>query len=213
MKRTLLLLAALLTTACADESQPSHSADAPTTPPDPTQTTCTVELRSWVVFAQGRHLYLDCDCPEPFERLSQRIEYTSAALRMDFDRGAASALIAADPAWSPPIARMSRGAHLVPIVAEPDDRLEQAYMVPASVVLRLQADRLFANTYRLLGPNSNSALRAVLQEAGVPIPPSVLSSGGVLGAFPGIEKDPGPPIPPDRWSIGALPGPTPVPAD
>jgi len=205
-----LSLLALLLAGCAEQSQPSNQAAA--TSPDPAHTNCTLELRSWRVLAQGRHLYLDCDCPEPFAHLNQRIEFTSASLRLDFDRGAASEALAEDPGWSPPIARMTRGAHLAPMVAEPDDRLEQTYTVPASIVADLQADRLFAHTYRLLGPNSNSALRTVLQEAGIPVPTHVLASGGMLGAFPGIEKDPGDPLPPDAWSIGALPGgPTPTP--
>lgn len=213
MKRPLLLIAAILAGACAERGTAPPPTTTPT-PPDPASVECSLELRSWRVIAQGRHLYLDCDCPEPFEFLNHRIEFTSASLRRDFDRAAASALLASDPAWMPSIARMTRHAHLAPLVAEPDDRLECAYTVPASIVARLQTDRLFAGAYRLLGPNSNSALRTVLQEAGIPLPEHVLASGGVLGAFPGIEKNPGPSVPPDQWDNAALPsGPTPVPAN
>lgn len=177
-------------------------------------TYCTLQLRSWIVAAQGRHLYLDCDCPPPFDNLSGRVEFTAASLRTDYDRAAAAALLADNPGWAPRIARMSRNAHLAPpsFVTDPDDRLEQTYRVPASAVEILQKDRLFAAPYRLLGPNSNSSLRAVMEDAGIPIPARILSSGGILGEFPGIAQSPGPVLPPDQWANAALPhGPTPIP--
>ena len=204
------ILAAIIFPLVATRARP---APTPASPAD--TTSCDLQLRSWIVAAQGRHLYLECDCPPPFDNLSGRVEFTSASLRSDYDPAAAAALIAADHAWTPRIARMSRDAHLgpPPFITDPHDRLEQTYRVPASAVAILQEDRLFTLPYFLLGPNSNSAIRAVMEAAGIPLPQRVLASGGMLGDFPGIAQSPGPILPPDQWPAAALPGgPTPIPA-
>ena len=106
----------------------------------------------------------------------------------------------------PPIGRMTRGAPLRPILAEPRDRLEFTYRAPASVVERLQRDVVFTEPYRLLGPNSNSGLRWVMEEAGLRLPGRVVRSGGVLGEFPGIGMSPGEPIGAEAWAGVGLPG-------
>jgi hypothetical protein len=146
-------------------------------------TSCAVELRSWVVAGWGRHLYLQCECPPPHEHLSGRIEYTRASLRVD-----------AAPTWPQrfdPIARMSPGVWLRPVLGSPRDRLEARYSVAPAQASELQRDRVFSRAYRLLGPNSNSAIRAVMEQVGLTLPMRVVSSGGVLGSYPGVHLDPG----------------------
>lgn len=163
------------------------------------------ELRSWVVAARGRHLYLDLVCRPPFRNLSGRIEFTTAALRRDYvpPRSARSA----GPPLPPRVARMSRGAHLrPPPFSEPRDRLEYRYRVTLDQARELQRDRLFSAPYELLGPNSNAAMRAVLESAGLRLPRRVLDGAGVLGEFPGIDASVGPEIPPARWAEHGLPG-------
>ena len=159
---------------------------------------CDVELRSWVVAGRGRHLYLECDCPDGYERFEDRIEFTSAALRWDFDGSRVADAVHR-------IARMTRGAHLHPVMHEPDGRLEARWRLDIETVERLQADRVFAREYRLLGPNSNSGMRWVAEHCGVTLPQHVLSGGGMLGEFPGIEMDPGAEVPQSLWeSVGVV---------
>jgi len=159
---------------------------------------CTVELRSWVVAGRGRHLFLDCDCPDGYERLEDRIEYTTAALRRDFDA-------ARDADGLRHIARMTRGDVLGPVFGERDERLEAKWRVGVDVVECLQRDAVFALEYRLLGPNSNSGIRAIAEGCGLTLPDRVLAGGGMLGEFPGIELSPGPEVPPDLWaSVGIV---------
>lgn len=153
---------------------------------------CQVELRSWVVAGRGRHLYLTCDCPDGYEHLEDRIEFTSAALREDFEPSRAT-----DGLFR--IARMTPGRHLGPMLAPPDNRFEAAWTLPVSTIERLQRDRVFALEYRLLGPNSNSAMRAVLEDADIPLPDRIATSGGMLGEFPGMELSPGEELPPSLW--------------
>jgi len=168
---------------------------------------CTAELRSWVVAGWGRPLYLQCDCPAPNDHLSGRVEFTSASLRHDYTGPAGHR--AAIGLGDAPIARMSRGAHLRPLLGRPDDRLEARYRVSPATAARLQRDRLFQRPYRLLGPNSNSAMRIVLENVGLPLPDHVRGSGGTLGAFPGVWHDPGDEAPPETWdALGFPQGPT-----
>jgi hypothetical protein len=203
MKRVLLIPIVALLTACGRpvERGPAES---------PEQIVCTVELRSWVVAAQGRHLYLQCDCPEPFDHLDGRVEYTKLSLRPDFRPGLSwddRSRVTLRDAAALPIARMTPGTRLAPppFVEDPDDRLEFAYALPVETVEALQDDVIFSEPYKLLGPNSNSGIRAVMERAGVELPASVLGGGGMLGAFPGIDKPPGAPIDASAWADLGLP--------
>ncbi|MEO1130366.1 MAG: hypothetical protein AAFX05_11770 [Planctomycetota bacterium] len=149
---------------------------------------CALELRSWVVAGRGRHLYLQCECPEPHAHLSGRIEFTRASQRVD-----------AQPTWPQPfdpIARMSPGVWLRPVLGSPRDRLEAQYRVGPAQAAALQQDRVFSRAYRLLGPNSNSAIREVMEQVGLMLPRRVVSSGSMLGVYPGVHMDPGEASPP-----------------
>ncbi|TVQ76096.1 MAG: hypothetical protein EA380_09270, partial [Phycisphaeraceae bacterium] len=79
---TLCSVFLLFIAACSEQStQPAR-----THAPEPQAAVipdieCTIELRSWIVAGRGRHLYLDCHCPEPYEHLNTRIEYTKITLR------------------------------------------------------------------------------------------------------------------------------------
>jgi hypothetical protein len=194
MKRAIACLAAsapiVLTFACTRVESPAPEQSAPVE--------CDVELRSWVVAGRGRHLYLSCDCPDGYEQLEDRIEFTSIALRWDFD-----AALATDGLHR--IARMTRGANLGPVLGAPDDRLEATWRLDTGTLACLQRDRAFALEYRLLGPNSNSGIRAVAEACGLALPPHVLSGGGMLGEFPGIELSPGDEVPEDLWESVGIP--------
>jgi len=63
----------------------------------------------------------------------------------------------------------------------------------------LQRDRVFEFAYFLVGPNSNSAMRAACESCDVALPEAILAGGGVLGEFPGIDLDHGPEIPREEW--------------
>ena len=156
---------------------------------------CELELRSWVVAGWGRHLYLDCDCPEPHGDLSGRVEFTSVLLRPDREPGHEGRAV---------IARMTPGRVLGPILAEPRDRLEARYAAPVSVVRRLQEDAVFDTMYSLLGPNSNSALRAAMAGEGLALPRRVLESGAWWGEYPGVTMDPGPRLDHASWPMVGL---------
>lgn len=166
---------------------------APTAAPAPIAT-CHAELRSWIVAGQGRHLYLQIEAPPPHEHLSGRVEFTSAILRRDYalDR---------DPARMPRVARFRGPGHLgpPPFAPEPDHRLEATYTISIDQARCLQQDRVFEEAYVLVGANSNAGLRRTMESCGVPLPPGVIRSGGILGAFPGIDVDPGAEVEPARW--------------
>lgn len=235
-----LLTSALLAAACAEVSapppEPEHNQSQQNEIKNPE---CTVELRSWIVLGRGRHLYLDCDCPEPFTHLNRRIEYTKITLRTDHDSDVTSYLDQVydhqNPhnkgASGPPkndqsgeknpsgarrnpasnIARMTPGRRLYPIIADENDRLETTYILPVETVESLQHDRIFSLDYALFGPNSNSGVRKVMEEEGLRLPPRILAAEGALGEFPGISMDPGDDVPPDRWpDLGVPDGPVQV---
>jgi len=176
-------VALVITAALVAAQRPTHAPNA----------VITAELRSWVVAGWGRHLYLDITAPPPYEHLSGRVEFTTASLRLDYVQ-------AQDATRIGRLARMTRGHHLAPIIAEPRDRLELRFTITPAQARCLQRDRVFAAPYVLLGTNSNAAMRRALESCGCSIPLRVAHSGGALGAFPGINIDPGPELPASRWA-------------
>lgn len=193
----------------------------------------TVELRSWVVMGRGRHMFAEIILPggsalradsaarrdgdsenrttdggrdgrpTPMEGwpadLPLIVEYWSTALR---DNYAAPA----DAEKSERIARMQLGHRVKPgLVTPPDNRLEATYQVTLRQAKELARDRVFANRYFLLGPNSSSGLRAAMEQAGLRLPPKVTLSAGPLGEFPGIDLSPGRETPRARWVEFGLP--------
>lgn len=163
--------------------------------PQPAALECECELRSWVVAGRGRHLLLEIDCPEPLGELDGVVEFTSAALRSDYDASL-------DRSGAPRIARMTRGERLEPMLTragQPAERSEARWTIDPATAACLQRDRLFAAQYLLLGPNSNSAMASMLTACGLALPDAVAAGAGILGEFPGIDLDPGEAIPADRW--------------
>lgn len=184
----------------------------PTNAPVPAEPSATVELRSWRVAGQGRHLYLQIDAPTPFEHLRGRVEFTKISLRRDYTaprsqrrRGVGATLLG--PRFDAAnLGRMSRGDHLLPVMpGDPADRLESDYTVTIDTARLLQQDLVFTAAYRLLGPNSNTGLRAAMERAGLELPARITDAGGPLGTFPGINADPGRPLDPALWSAVGLP--------
>ncbi len=238
MRSLLLLACSLLLTAC-DRQQPSITAQPPqheNIQSIASGVECEVQLRSWVVLGRGRHLYLDCLCPEPYDHLNTRIEYTKITLRTDHDSSTTSYLDDLQEAQTPPntgasdssentlnpaekpqntpsaiagnIARMTPGRRLYPVIANERDRLEMTYKLPLATVEFLQRDRIFTNDYALLGPNSNSGIRKVMLEADLHIPARILAAEGALAEYPGISMDPGDDLPHHLWGdLGILSGP------
>ncbi|MGP1346300.1 MAG: hypothetical protein ACTS3F_06495 [Phycisphaerales bacterium] len=169
--------------------------------------TCRAELRSWVVSRPhpGRHLFVDIKCPEGYEHLNDRVEYTSAALRRDYQP-------VRDRRFTPRVARMSRGGILVPYFGDVNDtRLEAFYVLTLEQAQCLQRDRMFSQPYELLGPNSTSGLIATLEDCGCDVPQRIKESGGWSGEFPGAEFTPGPDLPEPLWARYGVPdGPDPL---
>ncbi len=153
---------------------------------------CSCELRSWVVAGRGRHMLLDIECPPPFEHLTGVVEFANTAFREDFEW-------TLDPRGTPRIARMTPGVRVRPIFPGTPERVESTFDISVETAACLQRDRVFELAYFLLGPNSNSAIRAACENCGVNIPVHVLLSGGPLGEFPGVELTPGSEIPADQW--------------
>lgn len=239
MRSIATLAAALLLTLAACSEQSPQSARPHTPEPLPAalpDIECTVELRSWIVAGRGRHLYLDCDCPDPYDHLNTRIEYTKITLRTDHARPAASYrdLVgdaqnpqnkgsfdppknAQNPAENPQntpriepgnIARMTPGRRLWPIIQNERDRLEATYKVPLATAKSLQRDRVFTIDYALLGPNSNSGIRKVMEEHDLRLPPRILAGEGAFGEYPGITMHPGDDLDPADWhTVGLTRGP------
>lgn len=181
-----------------------------------------VELRSWVVFGQGRHLYAlvyppghprwhavraaasaqapERDVPPTAAELVgvARVEYWKTDLRDGYSPPT-------DAAKAERIAKVQDGVVVRPMLAPPDNRLEAAYTVTARQARELTRDRVFTERYLLLGPNSTSGLRAAFRAAGLEFPPRVLAGRGVLGEFPGVDLSPGSEIPAEAWSMFGLP--------
>ncbi len=194
--------------ACSEDAPPAGSEAA--TPDalaaidveamyEPPPVLCDCELSSWVVVGRGRHLHLDIDCPEEFDHLDGRIEFTSAALRFGFD----GALL--EPGVAPRLTRMTPGGRLYSPSSEPRPRSEATYEITARTAAWLQRDIAFSEPYILLGSNSNAAMRALLQSAGLEVPESVLNARGMLGEFPGIDQSPGSELTSDQWPGAGLP--------
>ncbi|GAB4555945.1 MAG: hypothetical protein Tsb0013_18760 [Phycisphaerales bacterium] len=204
MRHALALITLLPLGACSErtssETTPTQSppADAEARY-EPPPVYCDCELGSWVVAGRGRHLHLDIDCPEEFDHLDGRIEYTSAALRYEFD----PALLGEGEL--PRLVRMTPGGRLYSPIAEPEPRTEATYRVEVATAAWMQRDIAFTAPYVLLGSNSNSAMRAMLQTAGLEVPASVLAGTGFFGEFPGIDQSPGEELPVDQWPAIGLP--------
>lgn len=165
----------------------------------PPEIRCAAELRSWVVASSGRHLYLQIDCPDPYDWLDGRVEYTTAAMRRDYRAPQ-------DISQAARVARMMPGILAPPAFAgPPDNRLEAIHSLTIQQAICLQRDRMFSAPYALLGTNSSSGLRKSLQDCGCEVPEHVAAQGGVLGEFPGIDQDPGPEVPPKLWPSFGIP--------
>jgi hypothetical protein len=163
-------------------------------PAEVPQTLALVEIRSWVVAGQGRHMYALITPPPGRDDLATIVEYTGAFARKGYSPPK-------DRARADRIVKVARGDRVYPFLDIPmDNRLEAVYWLPVETVEELQRDRAFTSRYFILGPNSSSGLRAAFESSGVPLPPHVLASGGALGEFPGVEFPPGAELPPDQWS-------------
>lgn len=166
---------------------------------------CNAELWSWVVAEPhpGRHLSLLIDCGPAHAEFSGCVEFTSAALRTDYDRSNDHA---------PRVARMTRHIRLRPLTGSRTDteRLEYAYELTLDQARCLQRDRVWSAPYQLIGTNSSSAMRHALEDCGCSLPDHILRGGGFLGTFPGIDLSPGEEVGPADWGEFGLPeGPTP----
>lgn len=190
------LLATAVSLASCAEAPPEPQAPPPAEP-EPIACDCT--LSSWRVAGRGRHLHLDIDCPDEFDHLDGRVEFTSATLRSDFD----ASLLA--PADRPALVRMTPGRTLASWTDDPQPRLEAEYEVDVTVAAWLQRDIAFEADYVLVGTNSNSAMRAVMQRAGLAPPDRVRNGAGILGEFPGIDRNPGGEVDPSTWREIGLP--------
>lgn len=161
--------------------------------------TIRAELRSWVVAGRGRHLFLQIEAPAPNGGTMPRIEFTNASLRRDYRAPS-------DPALGGRVCRMNAGLPLHPVFGEADNRIEAVYWLTAHQFEELTRDRVWSAGYSLLGTNSNSGMARVLKDVGLSLPPRVRDGGGILGEFPGIDRDPGPEIQRSQWErygIGA----------
>lgn len=166
---------------------------APSEPEPPESApVCRAELRSWVIAGRGRHMFLAIDCPPPRSDLSGVVEFANTAMRHDFDW-------TIDPIGAARIARMEVNERVRPAFGEPDNRLEATYELTIKQAACLQRDRVFEMPYFLLGPNSNSSMRAVCEACSVELPDHVLGGAGLFGEFPGVERSPGKEIPHQRW--------------
>lgn len=166
---------------------------APTAPEPPRSTTsdCIVELSSWPVLGWGRHLVARVDCPEVTGRLPRVVEYGQAELRGDY-------VEPHDPAFGNRIVRAR--ARIGPPFGERRERREVIWDVSAEQCRRFLRPRLFSERYALTGPNSNSGLRAVIEDVGLQLPADIASGGGIVGRYPGIDLSPGVEVPTHRWS-------------
>lgn len=154
---------------------------------------CRAELKSWVVAGRGRHMFLEIDCPSNHDDLDGIVEFANTAMRSDFDW-------TLDPGGAARIARMEKGIRVLPALGPPEDRLEETFLLPPATARCLQRDRLYEKPYFILGPNSNSAMRAACEACEVPLPKHVTGGAGVLGEFPGVNFSPGEEIPAERWT-------------
>ena len=175
------------------------------------QPMCECELKSWRVFARGRHLLVDIESPEGYEHMSGRVEFTKVSLRSDYTGSPLGGTRFARA----PLGRMTRDAVLTPIMMGGDqsalsqaadrgpsgavERLEMTFSITVEQAEQLQRDRVWNTTYKLFGPNSNSGIRVALEEIGVELPTHVLQSGGALGEFPGVLSEVDEELPVEEW--------------
>ena len=191
------LIAAVLSVAslqigCSGDHE-TESEAASETSPESEAPMCRGELKSWVVAGRGRHLFLEIACPTPNEALAGLVEFASTAVRRDFNW-------TLDPDGHPRVSRMEIGQRVLPAMAgPPDNRLEGVFEFSVEQAKCLLRDRLYTKPYFILGPNSNSAMRAACESCDFQLPDHVLNGGGVLGEFPGMEKSPGDEIPRSQW--------------
>ena len=147
-------------------------------------------------------MLLEIDCPDAHDELDGVVEFTTASYRMDYDASL-------DLAEAPRIARMTPGVRLQPFLGSddrfPKERVEARWEIPLETARCLQRDRVFADRYALLGPNSNSAMAAVLAACGIDAPDAVLAGAGLFGEFPGVDLDPGEEIPAAEWPAFGIP--------
>jgi len=164
---------------------------------------CRGELRSWVVAGRGRHLFLDVECPEPYEYLSGRIEFGGASLREDYRAPV-------DRAFGDRVCRMTRGTRLAPPagIGYVDNRLEAVFELTVEQVACLQRDRMWSSRYVLVGANSNSAMLATLGDCDCDAPAQVVSGAGLFGEFPGVDADLGDEVEAGKWVMYGVAGPT-----
>lgn len=151
---------------------------------------CRVELWSWPVVGWGRHLMARIDCPEVLDGPPQIVEYCQAPLRFDY-------VAPDDPAFADRIVRALR--RVGPPFGERRERREAVWAVSTEQAREILRPRLFSERYVLTGPNSNSGLHAVIQGAGLELPPHVVAGAGLIGSFPGIEMGPGEEIAESQW--------------
>lgn len=182
----------LLQSGCSGEHEAETKAEAGAAADLPAPL-CRAELKSWVVAGRGRHLFLEISCPTPHEALSGLVEFASTALRRDFDW-------TLDPEGVARISRMEAGRRVLPAMAgPPDDRLEGVFEISIEQAECLLRDRVYASGFFILGPNSNSGMRAACESCEFMLPAHVRNGGGVLGEFPGMERSPGAEIPRSQW--------------
>ncbi len=152
-----------------------------------------VELRSWVVFGRGRHLYALVHWPGEAE--AEVVEYWSTARW---------------PGYAAPgeergerIAKMPRGMVVRPTLVEQiaSDRHEAEWEIALSRAEVLASERMFEERYLLLGPNSTSGLRAAFRAAGLEFPARIIHGAGMWGEFPGVDLAPGREIERARWGM------------
>ncbi len=166
-------------------------------PPEPI--ICRAKLRSFIVAGKGRHLYLLIDCPDEYDQYDGRVEYTTASMRSDY-------VAPNDRTGAARVAKMSAGRPLYPIIENADDRMEAEFEITLDQAICLQQDRVFSERYVLLGTNSSSGLRFTLEDCGCELPSRIVNSGGMLGDFPGIDKDPGRVLDRSLWPAFGIEG-------
>jgi len=194
-----VLLAPAAGLASCEWSEDSEASAAETETAAPEPVLCRIEVRSFIVMGRGRHLYLLIDCPEGYDEFDGRVEYTSAAYRSDYSAPT-------DRSGAARVAKMSAGRPLFPIIENAQDRLEGEFEVTLEQALCLQRDRVFRERYALLGTNSSSGLRRAMEKCDCELPDRVVGGGGMLGDFPGIDKDPGPVIDRELWPSFGIEG-------
>ncbi len=174
-----MVVAAVLLAGCTSLPM-APGAPVPTAVRSEAECAIPAELRSWPVFANGRHLRLDSlgGCgTKPFS-----VEYFDA--RDMLPREGVVGLGNTDAS------RRIRPPGGQPVT----ERIEARYELSAETAECIAMLRVYERPYRLLGPNSSSGLRATMNECGIPMPDHLPGKGGMLSSFPGIDHDAGPAV-------------------